>query len=97
MDNWQYIWGNSTYTPSKSYHLPYKNVHPPKAFIWIWDSSYAHKIKVFAWLLLMDRQNVRNILKNVNVRNILRRKKHNLQGNDYNCVLCTTQSEETTF
>jgi hypothetical protein len=37
-DSWQYMWGNSAYTSSKFYHLPYKNVHPPKPFIWIWDS-----------------------------------------------------------
>jgi hypothetical protein len=76
------------YTATRFYHLPYKNVHPPRSFIWLWDSSCANKIKVFAWLLLMDR---------LNVRNILRRKKHKLQGNNYNCVLCTASCEETTF
>jgi hypothetical protein len=45
-------------------------------------------VKVFTWLLLMDR---------LNVRNILRRKKHKLQGNNYNCVLCLAQCEETTI
>jgi hypothetical protein len=43
---------------------------------------------VFAWLLLMDR---------LNVRNILRRKKHKLEGNNYNCPICNTNPEETTF
>jgi hypothetical protein len=33
----------------------------------------------------------------LNVRNIMRRKKHKLQGNNYNCVLCPAQCEETTF
>jgi hypothetical protein len=33
----------------------------------------------------------------LNVRNILRRKKHKLQGNNYNCVLCYENTEETTF
>jgi hypothetical protein len=87
-DTWHYIWGNSKYTTSKFYHLPYKNVHPPRSFIWIWDSSCANKKKVFTWLLLMDR---------LNVRNILRRKKHKLQGNNYNYVLYSAQCEETTF
>jgi hypothetical protein len=27
-DSWHYIWRNSTYTSSKFYHLPFKNVHP---------------------------------------------------------------------
>jgi hypothetical protein len=87
-DNWSYIWSNSNYTASKFYHLSYKHVQPPKAFIWIWGSKRAHKIRVFTWLLLMDR---------LNVRNILRRKKHKLQDNNYSCVLCTLNCEETTF
>jgi hypothetical protein len=33
----------------------------------------------------------------LNVRNILRRKKHQLQGNNYNCVLCYENNEEATF
>jgi hypothetical protein len=40
------------------------------------------------WLLQMDR---------LNVRNILRRKECKLEGNNYNCVLCTANREETTF
>jgi hypothetical protein len=61
---------------------------PSRAFMWIWDSSCANKIKVFAWLLLMDR---------LNAINILRRKKHKLQRNDYRCVLCAAHCEETIF
>jgi hypothetical protein len=33
----------------------------------------------------------------LNVRNILRRKKFKLQGNNYSCVLCAANCEETTF
>jgi hypothetical protein len=33
----------------------------------------------------------------LNVRNILRRKKHKIQGNNYNCILCSENTEETTF
>jgi hypothetical protein len=77
-DVWSYLWGNAYYSASKFYHLPYKNVQPPRPFIWIWNSSCSNKIRVFSWLLLMDR---------LNVRNILRRKKHKLEGNNYNCVL----------
>jgi hypothetical protein len=33
----------------------------------------------------------------LNVRNILRRKKHKLQDNNYSYVLCSTNCEETTF
>jgi hypothetical protein len=87
-DTWSYIWGNSTYTASKFYHFPYKNFQPPRPFIWIWESKCCNKLKVFVWLLLMDR---------LNVRNILRRKNYRIQGNNYNCVLCSRNVEESTF
>jgi hypothetical protein len=61
-NSWQYIWRNTNYTSSKFYHFPYRNVQPPRPFTWIWDSKCSNKIKVFTWLLLMDRLNVRNIL-----------------------------------
>jgi hypothetical protein len=80
-DSLHYIWGNSTYTASKFYHLPYKNVNPPRPFVWIWDSKCANKLKVFTWLVLMDT---------LNVGNIFRRKKRKLQDNNYNCVSCSS-------
>jgi hypothetical protein len=57
-DIWHYQWGNS-YTSTKLYHFPYRNFHPPKPFIWIWlwDSKCSNKLRVFVWLLLMDRLN----------------------------------------
>jgi hypothetical protein len=33
----------------------------------------------------------------LNVRNLLKRKKENLEGNNYNCPLCSMGREETTF
>ena len=33
----------------------------------------------------------------LNTRNILKRKKHKLEGNNYNCVLCNNNVEETAF
>jgi hypothetical protein len=86
-DSWEYIWGNNKYSASRFYHLPFKNLHPPH-FIWIWDSKCANKIRIFTWLLFMDR---------LNVRNILRRKNAKLEGNNYNCVLCSQNREEITF
>jgi hypothetical protein len=62
-DSWQYIWGNKIYSSSKFYNLPYKNVQPSAPFIWVWDSRCSNKLRVFSWLLLMDRLNTRNILK----------------------------------
>jgi hypothetical protein len=87
-DQWKYLWGDDNYTSSKFYNFPYKNVQPPSPVIWIWNSSCSNKIKIFTWPLLMDRLNVRNILK---------RKKQKLEGNNYNCPLCSMGREETTF
>jgi hypothetical protein len=87
-DSCHYAWGNSTFMSSRFYHCHFNSFQPPRPFIWIWDSCCANKIKVFSWFLLMDR---------LNVRNILRRKRHKLQGNDYTCVLCSATTEETTF
>ena len=87
-DSWEYIWGSKNYSSSKCYNFPYKNIQPPSPFLWIWNSKCCNKLRVFSWLLLMDR---------LNTRNILRRKKHKLQGNNYNCVLCSNNIEETAF
>jgi hypothetical protein len=62
--------GGHSYTPSKFYHLPYKSINPPSSFVWIWGSKCSNKLKVFSWLLMMDR---------LNVRRILRRKKFKLE------------------
>jgi hypothetical protein len=87
-DSWHYIWGNNKYSSSKFYNFPYRNFQPPAPFLWIWNSKCCNKLRVFTWLLLMDRLNTRNILK---------RKRHRLQGNNYNCVLCDGNVEETAF
>jgi hypothetical protein len=62
-DTLTYMWGKFYLCNQKNYHHPFQNIHPPKPFIWIWDSSCANKLRVFAWLLLMDRLNVKNILR----------------------------------
>ena len=85
---WHYIWGTSTYTSSKVYNFPYKNVSPPAPFMWIWKSKCCNKLRVFTWLLMMDR---------LNTRSILMRKKHKLEGNNYIYVLCNMNVEETAF
>ena len=33
----------------------------------------------------------------LNTRNLLKRKRYKLEGNNFNCVLCPTQREETAF
>lgn len=87
-DKWHYIWGAPKYTSSAFYNYPYKFVHPPQPFLWLWNYKCCNKLRVFTWLLFMDRLSIRNILK---------RKKHKLNDNNYNCVLCDGGYEETAF
>jgi len=85
-DQWTYIWGSLTYRSSKSYRILIGQWQASLLFEWMWSCGNLGKHKFFFWLLLMDR---------LNTRNILRRK--NRQLDDYNCVLCNTNSEETNF
>ena len=87
-DKWSYIWGSPKYSSTALYHLPYKWVTPPSPFLWIWSSKCSNKLRVFTWLLLMDR---------LNTRNILRRKKHKLENDNFNCILCEGNYEETAY
>jgi hypothetical protein len=52
---------------------------------WLWGSRYNMKIKVFAWLLLNDRLNTRDMLP--------RRHWRSLEVDNY-CLLCPTQTLE---
>ena len=61
---------------------------PPSAFPMDMQSKCCNKLRVFIWLLLMDR---------LNTRNLLRRKNFKIEGNNYSCVLCRRQLEETAF
>ena len=62
-----------------------KEVHSP-LFKRIWKSAAMLRYKIFLWLLLHDR---------VNVRNLLARKHFHLPN--YNCELCNCSCEETSL
>jgi hypothetical protein len=87
-DCWQYIWGSNRYSSKQFYNLPFKNIRPPPPFLWIWQSRCSNKLRTFSWLLLMDR---------LNTRNLLRRRNFHIEGNNFNCVLCNGNIEETAF
>ncbi|XP_062202856.1 WD repeat-containing protein GTS1-like isoform X2 [Phragmites australis] len=55
---------------------------------WISKSKCSNKLSVFIWLFSMDRLNTRVILK---------RKNFKVNNNNYSCVLCDLQTEETDF
>lgn len=46
-DIWSYIWGNNKFSASKLYRYTFRNVHPPRPFIWLWESKCSNKLKVF--------------------------------------------------
>jgi hypothetical protein len=87
-DQWKYIWWSRKYTTNSYYKYLHKEMQPPKPFLWIWSSRCCNKLRVFSWLLLLDRLNTRNMLK---------RKGYKLEGNNYDYVMCPAQREETTF
>jgi hypothetical protein len=75
-------------TANNYYKYLHKEIQPSKPFLWIWSFTCCNKLRVFSWLLLMDRLNTRNMLK---------RKRYKLEGNNYNCVMCPAQREENAF
>jgi hypothetical protein len=81
-------WGAHNFSSKKIYRLPYRNMQPLDHFVWIWKSKCCNKLRVFIWLLLMDR---------LHTRNILRRKNYQLENNDYDCILYDMERKETTY
>jgi hypothetical protein len=80
-DLWTFIWGNGQYTSSRFYKLAFKHLQVPWSFQWIWKSKCTPRLRFFAWLILMDR---------LNTRDMLRRKNFHVQPN-YFCVLSNDQ------
>ncbi|KAK1594285.1 hypothetical protein QYE76_027246, partial [Lolium multiflorum] len=56
----------------------------PNVYLWLWKSCCVMKIKVFAWLLLSDR---------LNTRDLLQRRNWNVTD-DKHCELCLLKAYE---
>jgi hypothetical protein len=84
-DSWSFIWGQQKYSSSKYYNFQFSSIQPNRTVVWIWETKCVPKIKFFAWLLLNDRLNTRNILK----------RRNKVLEDGYNCVLCHEEVEET--
>jgi hypothetical protein len=82
-DKWVYNWG-PTYTASKYYQHLHAHIVVMPMFKSIWKSACMMRTKFFAWLLLNDR---------VNTRDMLIRTHWNVT-NDNHCVLCPSRSYE---
>ncbi|XP_073360070.1 uncharacterized protein [Aegilops tauschii subsp. strangulata] len=85
-DAWKCVWGSEGFESSKFYLHCFRDGVADKAFEWIWKSKCTNKWKVFAWLLLTDRLNTRNLLK---------RKGMKLRDDVYAYLLCSNPPEET--
>ena len=53
-------------------------------FRWLWRSPCQNKHRVFFWLILKGKLNIRGVSR-----------KRNMELESYNCVLCSEQAEET--
>jgi hypothetical protein len=84
VDHRTFVWGDK-YAPSKYYNFLFGQLPKDAALNAIWKSKSLPKLKVFVWLLLMDRLNTRDLM--------LRKHWHIDSGPG--CVLCARGDLET--
>jgi hypothetical protein len=84
-DVWHYSWGSAYYKPKDYYNNYFRDGEAHHAFTHLWKSRCTMKIKVFGWLLFLDRLNTRNMLK----------RRHFNIGDNFDCILCGQHVEET--
>jgi hypothetical protein len=82
-DQWVYIWGEH-YASASFYKHIHDYIQVPSVYKWLWKSCCIMKHKVFAWLLLSDRLNTRDLLK----------RRHWHVTNAEHCVLCPGRNYE---
>jgi hypothetical protein len=80
-----FCWGTEQYTSAKFYKYIFGAIPEDISLKFIWKSRCLPKLKVFAWLLLMDRLNTKDIMK---------RKSWTIESDEY-CVLYDTCVLET--
>jgi len=84
-DIWSFLWGDSKYTSRRFYKLAFKHLAVPPIFSWVLEvKKCIPRLKFFAWLILMDR---------FNTRDMLQRRNFNVQPNIH-CVMCNDQAGE---
>jgi hypothetical protein len=83
-DEWKGSGQGQHYSLIKMYKAIWPKTEGNFPFKWIWKTSNRLRYKIFFWLLLHDR---------VNSRNLARTK--NMHLDNYNCVYCNEQTEET--
>lgn len=84
-DRWTCNWGTSKFCSKRAYCAMTEDMNVSPLFKWLWACSNLGNQK-FSWLLIRDRLNTRNILK-----------RKRMQLDDYSCVLCSSNIEESSF
>jgi hypothetical protein len=83
-DEWKTIWKDGTYSAKRFYQHSFRGFTCSKVYGWIWKSQCLLKIKVFAWLLISDRLNTKDMIK----------RRHWNVTDEYHCVLCPAHCYE---
>jgi hypothetical protein len=81
-DEWKCPWG--VYKASKYYLSLFDHIQVAPQFSWIWKSKCIMRVKMFAWLLLSDR---------LNTKDMIQRRHWNVTS-DYTCFLCSRSCHE---
>ena len=82
----RWVWGKDAkaYTAKRYYIHIHSTITPNPLLNWIWRSCCTMKIKMFAWMLIMDRLNTHDMLE-----------RHHWNVSDSNlCVLCNARLKE---
>jgi hypothetical protein len=84
VDKWVPMWG-SKYTSRKYYTHVFSSVEAHLVFKVIWQSRCTPRVKIFAWLILVDR---------LNTEDMLQRRNLNIEGSPI-CIMCKRGELET--
>jgi hypothetical protein len=60
-----FAWGGNVYKPSKFYKFVFALVPQDRTLKFIWKSKLQPKLKVFAWLLVKNRLNTKDLMVNL--------------------------------
>jgi hypothetical protein len=83
-DRWLPSWG-SLFTPKRFYSFIYSTLEGHPIFRKTWKSSYTPRVKFFAWLVLIDRLNMKTVLTRRNIGD----------REDDLCLMCDARIDET--
>lgn len=83
-DQWILDWGNQVYSFRQYYQMVFQNYQASAIFKELWKCKCTPRIKIFMWLLLVDR---------LNTRSMLVRRNYYVQPNVF-CVMCNGNVEE---